>query len=81
LRNVSTSAEAQRERVVAMLRLHEQSTLQLRRAGIMQTATRIHELRKRGYVIKATLRGLYDPDGYRHEHVAVYTLIAEPEGA
>lgn len=76
----STATEAQLDRAVGMLCAGEQSTFALRKAGVMQTSTRIFELRRRGYNIATTRRDLFDADGYRHERVAVYTLLGKPEG-
>lgn len=58
----STSGEAQRQRIVEMLRPGQKHTLDFRRAGIMQSQTRIFELRAQGYP---------------HRGVAVYALVAE----
>lgn len=76
----STATEVQRARIVAMLRTGEQNTFDFRRAGIMQSGTRIFELRAMGYSIVTVARQtLYDADGYRHIGVAVYALVSEPD--
>jgi hypothetical protein len=80
IRSRSTATEAQRERILAMLRTGEKSTFDFRRAGIMQSSTRIFELRQRGYcILTVARRDMFDADGYRHERVAVYALIGEPD--
>lgn len=51
-----------------------------RRAGIMQSQTRVHELRKSGYDLPTTGRvSVADDEGYMHVGVAVYELLAEPK--
>lgn len=77
----STATEAQRTRILTMLRNGEKTTFDFRRAGVMQSSTRIFELRRRGYSIPTVARcDLFDADGYRHTRVAVYALVGEPEG-
>jgi hypothetical protein len=75
----STATAVQRQRMILMLRSGDKSTFDFRRAGIMQSSTRVFELRALGYDI-ATVdrRDMYDADGFRHRRVAVYRLIAEP---
>ena len=76
---VSTGTEAQRQRALAMLRQGERSTFDFRRAGIMQSSTRIFELREQGCDIRTVARrDMYDPEGVLHRRVAVYALFAEP---
>jgi len=79
----STATEVQRRRIVEMLRTGPKSTLDFRRAGIMQSQTRIFELRNRlGYDIPTIGRvTIADDQGYLHDGVAVYELIAEPSKA
>ena len=77
--HISTATEAQRARILEMLRLGDRHTLDFRRAGIMQSQTRIFELRARGYDIPTVGRvTIIDDQGYPHCGVAVYALIAEP---
>ena len=65
--HVSTTGEAQRQRI------------DFRRAGIMQSQTRIFELRALGYDIPTVSRvTIYDDQGFPHRGVAVYELVAEP---
>ena len=77
--HVSTTGEAQRQRIVEMLRPGQKHTLDFRRAGIMQSQTRIFELRALGYDIPTVSRvTIYDDQGFPHRGVAVYELVAEP---
>jgi len=77
--SVSTTGEAQRKRIVEMLRTGQKHTLDFRRAGIMQSQTRIFELRARGYDIPTIGRvTITDDQGYPHYGVALYELVAEP---
>ena len=77
----SSATAAQRDRMVEMLRIGEKTTFDFRRAGIMQSSTRIFELRALGYSITTTRRDLFDADWYRHKRVAVYALVGEPDVA
>ena len=77
--HVSTTGEAQRQRIVEMLQTGPKHTLDFRRAGIMQSQTRIFELRALGYDIPTVSRvTIYDDQGFPHRGVAVYELVAEP---
>lgn len=73
------SAAAQRQRVVSYLRAGSQTTYSLRKRGISHPAMRVKELIARGYVIDSSPVTAIDSDGYAHNRVALYTLIAEPE--
>lgn len=76
----STATEAQRRRIIDMLRTGPKHTLDFRRAGIMQSQTRIHELRRRGYDLPTVARlTVADDEGYLHSGVALYELHGEPE--
>jgi hypothetical protein len=76
--HISTTGTAQRQRILEMLRAGQKTTLDFRRAGAMQSQTRIHELRARGYDIATVGRvTIIDDQGYPHRGVAVYALIAE----
>ncbi len=76
----STATDAQRRRILDMLRTGPKTTLDFRRAGIMQSQTRVHELRKRGYDLPTTGRvTIADDEGYMHVGVALYELLGEPE--
>lgn len=77
--HISTSGEAQRQRILEMLRPGQKHTLDFRRAGIMQSQTRIFELRALGYDIPTVGRvTVFDDQGYPHRGVAVYALVAGP---
>ena len=79
-RDRSTATEAQRQRIIEMLRTGPKTTLDFRRAGIMQSQTRIFELRARGYDLPTVGRvTVADDEGYMHAGVAVYELLAEYE--
>lgn len=75
----SSTAEAQRQRIVTMLQTGRKNTLDFRRAGVMQSQTRIHELRRLGYPIPTVGRvTIHDDQGFRHKGVAVYELATKP---
>ncbi|KAB2968135.1 helix-turn-helix domain-containing protein [Zoogloea sp.] len=77
--HISTASEAQRQRIVEMLRAGSKTTLDFRRAGVMQSQTRIFELRAQGYDLPTVGRvTVFDDQGYPHRGVAVYALVAEP---
>lgn len=76
----STATDAQRRRIIEMLRTGTKTTLDFRRVGIMQSQTRIFELRARGYDLPTVSRvTVADEEGYVHAGVAVYELLAEPK--
>ena len=77
--HISTATEAQRALILEMLQTGPKHTLDFRRAGIMQSQTRIFELRARGYDLPTVGRvTIIDDQGYPHRGVAIYALIAEP---
>lgn len=78
--NKSTDGEAQRQRIVEALRRRPQTSYDLRRAGCYQCPTRVFELRQRGYDIATSRVVVIDADGFEHRQIALYELIAEPEG-
>lgn len=78
----STTTQAQRDRILAALQRQPQTTEDLRKLGIFQTAARVKELRDRdGYRIDTSLVTLYDREGYMHRRAARYSLITGIEGA
>ena len=78
--HISTTGEAQRHRILEMLRGGRQTTLDFRRAGIMQSQTRIFELPGQGFDIRTVGRlTVYDDQGFPHCGVALYELVREPE--
>ena len=76
-RTDSTATEAQRERILALLRTGPQTTESLRKVGIFQVSTRIFELRGLGHGIATERITLWDRDGFRHIGVARYHLESE----
>lgn len=74
----STATEAQRGRILALLRMRPHNGYELRRAGCYQCPTRIFELRARGYTIETSRVAIVDHDGFTHAGVALYSLTAEP---
>ena len=74
--NKSTATEAQRRRILEVLRIRPHTSYDLRRLGIYQAPTRIKELRDRGYHITTDPVVVVDRDGYHHARVALYTLVS-----
>lgn len=74
-RTLSTSAEAQRFRILDALRSGPQTSYDLRRMGCYQCPTRVFELRRAGHPITTTRVTLVDSDGYSHRGVALYELL------
>ncbi|MFC7410873.1 helix-turn-helix domain-containing protein [Hydrogenophaga atypica] len=75
----STSAEAQRDRIIRALRIGPQTSYDLRRLGCYQAPARIKELRDRfGYSILTKRVTLWDRDGWPHRGAALYVLESEP---
>lgn len=76
----STSTEAQRERLIDMLRIGLKNTMELRRGGVMMPAARVKELKdKYGYCIPTVDRvTITDEWGFTHPRVAIYELVSEP---
>jgi hypothetical protein len=79
----STAIEAQYDRTLRLLRIGKQSTLALRKAGVLMPAARIKELKDvYGYDIPTVERiDVWDDEGYCHPRIAVYELQGEPERA
>lgn len=74
------SASAQRNRLLDALRCGPVSTLEARRnLEVLMPATRIFELRDKGYGI-ATLRVIQETEAGIEHNVARYVLVAEPKG-
>lgn len=69
-----TDSEAQRARLVELLKIGPQTTYSLRKHGIAQCATRVFEWRKAEYQITTFPVTAVDSDGYSHVRVALYTL-------
>ena len=76
----STATEAQIERIAAMLSAGPKSTIELRRAGIMQPAARIKTMNDdKGFYISSNPINVVDDWGYMHCRVALYELIDRPK--
>jgi hypothetical protein len=81
LRSKSTTGTAQRDRILAALRLRPHTSYELRRLGCYQAPARIKELRDwHGFDISTQRVTLVDQDGYSHAGAALYTLEREPAG-
>lgn len=76
----STSTEAQIARLLHFIRRRSRSTYDLRSQGISHPAARVKDLMRRGYVIASDRITSVDSDGFTHQRVALYSLVAEPEG-
>jgi Helix-turn-helix domain len=72
----STRLAAQYRRILSELLSGPKNTIQLRRAGIMQPAARIKELRENHGidVNRIELVSVFDAEGFEHRRVAVYAL-------
>lgn len=77
--STSTALEAQRRKILALLRTSPKHTYQLRALGISHPAGRVLELQRMGYDIQTERISTVDGDGYMHHGVARYTLNAEPQ--
>ena len=75
----STTAQAQCERLLELLRLRPQNSHELARNGLYHSPARVRELRKRGYDIETQRVNIIDQWGYQHCRVALYKLISAPE--
>jgi hypothetical protein len=81
LKSRSTSTEAQRDKLLALLRINPQTTYSLRKHGLAQCAARVFGLRKEGFTILTDKVTAIDSDGFSHVGVARYRLTAEPAAA
>jgi uncharacterized protein YjhX (UPF0386 family) len=79
-RSKSSRAAAQRQRILAALRIAPRTSHDLRCEGIYQPGARIKELRDAGHNIATERVKLWDRDGYEHPRAALYSLIAEAGG-
>lgn len=77
LKSRSTSTEAQRAKLLALLRIKPRTTIELREHGIMMPATRVFELKKLGNVITSQLITQFDHNGFLHPKTARYHLLQE----
>ena len=74
-----TASEAQRLKLLELLRLRPHHTDELREKGIFHAAARVQDLEKRGYIITSGRISLVDRDGYPRRGIALYTLIGTPD--
>ncbi|MDV2116473.1 helix-turn-helix domain-containing protein [Alcaligenes faecalis] len=74
----STTTQAQRARLIALLRTAPRHTHELRANGISHPAGRVQDLLKMGFEIKSSRTVTVDSDGFAHYSVAMYVLISEP---
>lgn len=77
LQSRSTSTEAQRAKLLAMLKVKPQTTIELRDSGIMMPAARVFELKRIGHIIRREIITQYDANGYLHPRCARYSLVTE----
>ncbi|MGN5479643.1 helix-turn-helix domain-containing protein [Cupriavidus basilensis] len=77
-RRNNNAAEAQRQKILDLLRVTGRHTLEFRAHGIAMPATRIFELKKKfGYNIRSSRITAVDSDGFVHGNVAFYELVSE----
>lgn len=75
---LSTTAVAQRERILQALIEGPKTSYQLRSIGCYQSAARVKELRDRFHHLITTDRvTLVDRDNYTHAGCALYTLVEQ----
>ena len=77
----STATEVQMAKLLVRLRTRPHHTYELRKCGISHPAGRVLNLVERGFLIESARVTSVDSDGFTHRGVALYSLIAEPEGA
>lgn len=75
LKSRSTATEAQRAKLLALLRIGPQTTYSLRKHGLAQCAARVWDLRQAGYNINTESVMAIDSDGFNHVRVARYSLV------
>lgn len=76
--NSSTSTVSQHNKIVAILRRQPTTTLQFREQhGICSPASRVMELKKKGFEIYKELVTAIDSCGVEHRNIARYALIKE----
>ena len=77
LQSRSTSTEAQRAKLLALLRNKPQTTIELRNLGIMMPAVRVFELKRAGHIITSESVNQYDDNGFLHPRCARYHLVKQ----
>ena len=80
LASKSTATQVQIEKLIASLKRRPCHTHELRMMGISHPAGRVFDLVKRGYTTETARVTTVDSDSFEHVGVALYTLVAEPEG-
>ncbi|MGT2430661.1 helix-turn-helix domain-containing protein [Cupriavidus basilensis] len=70
------SAHAQRQQILALLRIAGRHTFEFRAHGIAMPATRVFELKALGYGICSSRIVAADSDGFVHSNVAFYELVS-----
>lgn len=79
LRSKDTSANTQRNQIITLIRENQSmSTPEFREHGIMQPASRILELKERGWPIVKILETYVDGTGKKHSGVARYYFSSNP---
>lgn len=74
----NNAAEAQRQKILALLRVSGRHTFEFRAHGIAMPATRIFELKNQfGYDIRTSRITAIDSDSFVHGNVAFYELVSE----
>lgn len=75
LKSRSTSTEAQRAKLLALLQSGPKTTIEARNNGVMMPATRVFELKRAGHIITTELVTQCDDNGFLHPRCARYHLI------
>lgn len=78
-KNSANAAEAQRKKILALLRIAGRNTFEFRARGIAMPATRIFELKAQGFDIQSSRIVAADSDGFVHSGAAHYELVGEAE--
>jgi hypothetical protein len=76
--NKSTTAHAQCERLIELLRQRPHNSHELTEAGIYHPPARIRELRKMGHNIQTHRVNLTDRWGYEHQRCGLFELHETP---
>ena len=75
----NTSTASQRALIKTLLRERSYSRLELRAKGICSPAPRLMELKTKCYEIITSTRTVIDQSGIKHNGIAVYSLLSEPQ--
>lgn len=80
MKSVSTSVEAQLDRLLQLLKEGPRTTIELRQHAIMMPAARVYQLRHQlNYNIETELVSQYDTEGVLHSRCARYSLMQSAE--